>query len=400
MGRDLRFLVFTRDEEFVRQLRALFSGIGGVRVVAEVDELALLGQAVRQFPVDVVWTDLDPTPEAVLPVVGEIAAASPGPAFFATSSSTDGQLILKVMRIGAREYFPKPVDPKTLKDAIDKVAQQRADALPQGRLITVMGAAGGVGATTIAANLAVELARLAAGKVTLVDLDYRFGQIATVLDVEPTYTLADLCNSPEQLEPSVIHRALVKHESGVSVLSRPASFAQADTITAASCVGLLTTLLQFNEYVVTDGPIRFDLSARAVMDLADANLFILQLLVPNVRNAVRMLEAMRESGANLSRVKIVCNRVEKDTANLSVDDVAGTLSLPVFASIPDDWQTVSGAVNLGESLSEYGPRSKVRMAIEELARRLHGSDEQADDKDARKKGFRLLGRIFAGAAAS
>ena len=75
-----------------------------------------------------------------------------------------------------------------------------------GKLITVMGAAGGVGTTTLATNLAVELAALAERQVSIVDLDYRFGQVATLLDVEPTYTLSDLCNSPEQLEQQVIER--------------------------------------------------------------------------------------------------------------------------------------------------------------------------------------------------
>jgi len=255
-----------------------------------------------------------------------------------------------------------------------------------------MGASGGVGTSMLATNLATELVLLTGGKVTVVDLDYRFGQVAMLLDVEPTFTLADLCQSPEQLEVQVIERALVKHPSGLAVLSRPPSFTQAEQITAASCVGVLSTLQQFNDYVVVDGPGREDKGAQNILDISDVNLMVLQLLVPTVRNAARIIELMRDNGYNLDRTKLVCNRVGRDSSTLRVDDVVSTLSKQVFAEIPDDWQTVSGAINLGETLESFGPKSKVRNSIYEIAERLHDPSGESDDNDAPKKG--LMERIF------
>ena len=255
-----------------------------------------------------------------------------------------------------------------------------------------MGASGGVGSTFFATNLAVELAAVAEGSVTVVDLDYRFGQVATLLDIEPTYTLSDLCESPEQLEPQVIDRALVKHSSGVRVLSRPSSFAEADTMTAASCVGLLSTLIQHNEFVIVDGPCRSDIRARSVFDIADLNLLIVQLLVPCIRNAARIMSGLREAGEASERVMLIPNRVGRHSSDLSIEDAAQTLGLEAFASIPDDWTTVSGAINLGEPLLAHAPKSKVRMAIEEIAQRLYRPDGQADVEEGKRS---LIGRIFA-----
>lgn len=398
MARNLRFIILNSDEVFGIELRTVLSRVRGVKVVAEVEEPALLGQAVKQFPVDVVWVNLDPVPESVLPLIGEVAGADTKLVFFATSASTDGQLILQAMRTGVREFLPKPIDLKTLSEAIGKIASQAPEEVPQGQVITVMGAAGGVGATTLASNLAVELSLLDDSRVVLTDLDYRFGQVATLFDLEPKYTLADLCNSPEQLEPSVISRALSKHSSGVYILSRPTSLAQAETITAASCVGLLSNLAQMHSYVVADGPTRFDPSGQAVLNSSDATLLVMQLLVPHVRNALRLLESMRENGHPLTRVRVVCNRLGRDSGHLSVDDVASTLGLPVFATIPDDWPAVSGAINLGEPLASHSPKSKVRLAMQEIARRLHTPPSDADDHPERKKG--LIGRIFASSSAS
>ncbi len=393
MGQDVRFIVLNTDEGSVGDLRAQVLGVGGVKIVAEVDEPALLTQAVKQFPIDVVLVNLDPTPDVILPVIAEAVQESPNLTIFATSESTDGQLILKAIRAGVKEFLPKPIDAEALTEAISKVATQRTDAAPMGTLITVMGTAGGVGATMLAANLATELATVTDGRVTVVDLDYRYGQLATLLDVDPTYTIADLCATPELLEPEVIERALVRHSSGLSVLSRPNSLAQAETITAASCVSVLSSLLQLNEYVVVDGPNRVDPGAKSVLDLSDVNLLLVQLLVPTVRNALRTLEGLRESGASLQRTRLVCNRIGRDAGHLSVDDVSETLGMPVFSSIPDDWATVSAAINLGETLQSHSPKSRVRQTIEEIAVRLHSSGSPSDERNTEKKG--ILGRIFA-----
>ena len=392
MGHDVRFIVLNGDEAYTGELRAALLAIKGAKIVAEVEEAALLAQAVKQFPVDAVVANLDPVPDAVLPILAEVASAESNLALFAVSASTDGPLILRAMRMGVREFLPKPIDSRALGEAVDKIAAHRADTVEMGTLIAVMGTSGGVGATMLATNLAVELAAIADGRVTIVDLDYRFGQVATLLDVEPTYTVADLCGSPEQLEAQVIERALVRHDSGLYVLSRPASFSQADTITAASCVGLLTNLLQFNDYVIADGPVRSDVSARSVLDISDINLLLVQLLVPTIRNAARILDGMRESGINVERTKLICNRIGRDATNLSVGDVAETLGLEPFATIPDDWSTVSGAINLGETLRNHSPKSRVRQAIEEIALRLHGRGSESDVKEGRRKS--LIDRIF------
>ncbi|MGB2984714.1 MAG: hypothetical protein WBE26_02430 [Phycisphaerae bacterium] len=394
MGRDVKFMILNEQSKFGAELRAMLMQEEGAKIVAEVDEPALLLQVVQQIPVDILLVNLDPSPETILPLVGDVLASHGDLAVLAASESTDGPLILKVMRMGIKEFLPTPIDIKALREAIGRVALNRVETGVQGKLITVVGTAGGVGATMITTNLAVELGALTGGQVTVVDLDYRFGQAATLLDVDPKYTLADLCSSPEALEPSVVKRALTKHDSGVQVLSRPAHLAEADTITAAACLGVFSNLIQLNEYVIADGPTRFDIGGKSVLALSDVTLLVVQQMVPCVRNAMRMLQSMRENGYNPERARLICNRVGRGAGQLSVDDVTETLGLNAFASIPDDWEAVSGAINLGEPLLTHSPKSKVRLALQEIAERLHGADSETDDKGTRKPS--LIGRIFAG----
>jgi pilus assembly protein CpaE len=389
----IRVVIFNADESFAPALRATLQSYEGVKIVAEVDEPSLVDSAVQRFSPDVLIVHLDPEPESRLPAAGEIAQAHPDLSIFAVSDFTDGQLILSAMRVGVREFLTKPLDPKLLSDALTKVAQKRSEEF-HGRLITVLGSAGGVGATSLATNLAVELAATSSGKVAVVDLDYRFGQVATFLDVEPVYTIADLCESPERLESQVIDRTLVRHDSGIYVLARPLQFTQADSITAAHCVGVLSALVAQHHYVVVDGPSRFDIGAKAVLDVADCSLLLLQLLVPSIRNTLRMLEGMQEAGFNLDRVKLVCNRVGRESGNLTVADVTATLNRQVFATIPDDPVPMTSAINFGEPLCKNHSKSKVRMAIRELAERLHAPPPEADEKGGTRKAGSLFGKIF------
>lgn len=395
MGQDLKFIVLNDCEKFALELRAMLQNFDGVKIVAEVDEPALLVQAVSQFPVDILFVNLDPNPETILPLIGEVSKAHQNLVIFASSESADGPLILKVMRLGVKEFLPKPVDKSALGEAINRVASHRVETAAQGKLITVLGTAGGVGTTMLATNLGVELAALTSGNVTIVDLDYRFAQVATLLDVEPPYSLADLCDSPDQLDSSVIARALARHSTGVQVLSRPSDLTATDPVTTAACMKMFSTMLHMNDYVVADGPTRFDLGGESVLALSDVNLLVVQLLVPCVRNAARIIESMRSSGYNLDRTKLVCNRMGRESGHLSVEQVTKTLGLDLFASIPNDWVAVSGAINLGEPFLTHGPKTKIRLAIKEIAEHLHGRDSHTDDDKEARPRRGLIGRILA-----
>lgn len=394
MRRSVRAILFNGDEDYAVTLRGELLRHPGVQIVAEVDDPALIEQAVNQFPAEVLLVHLDPVPEITMPIASKIAGERPDLAVFVVSESTDGQYILAAMRAGIREFLTKPLDSNLLAQALDKVLVHSTSAVQLGSLISVVGTIGGSGASVLATNLAVELAELSKDRpVALVDLDFRYGQLGTMLDLQADYTIADLCDTPEQLDESMLSRAMVKHSTGVHLLSRPNTFAQADQITAAHCVSVLSTLQQLYGYVVLDGPMRTDSGALAVFDLADMNLLVMQLLVPSVRNVHRMLEGLRDNGYNLDRFELLCNRTGRDSAHLCVEHVEATLNLKISHQIPEDWKAVSSAVNMGVTLKESAPKSRARLAVRELAERLASPEgDGAAQSDNGRSG--LFGRIF------
>lgn len=395
MRQSVRAIIFNGDDSYSATIRSDLLSIPGMHIVAEVDEPALIEQAIQQFPAEILIAHLDPIPDVVLPIVNQVAQNNPELAVFVISESTDGQHILTAMRAGVREFLTKPVDRKMLAEASERLMSQRTVENPMGSLITVLGTIGGAGSSVLATNLAVELADMTPTKrpVALVDLDFRYGQLGTMLDLQPDYTIADLSDTPEQLDDAMIKKAMVKHNSGVHLLARPNQFSQADQITAAHCASILNTLQQVYEYVVIDGPMRFDPGGLAVVDMADYNILVTQLLVTSVRNVHRMLDELRDNGYNLERFKLVCNRVGRESAHLEVEHVEQTIRMQVSHQIPDDWKNIGTAVNMGVPLKEIAPKSRTRQAIRELAQSI--IDPQGAKETAVGKGS-LLTRIFSG----
>jgi pilus assembly protein CpaE len=396
MAQALRLVVFNVDEDFGPILRSELLAFSGVKIVAEVDEPALLTEAVQRFPVDLLVVHLDPFPESILAAVKELLVLRPDLPCFGVSESQDGAMILAAVRAGIREFLTKPLNGEDIQAALNKMVSLKPAKAHHGQLISVIGTVGGVGGTTLAVNTAVELAQQKAGRVALVDMDFRFGQVATFLDLQPNFTIADLCDTPEQLDPRMIEKAIVKHSTGVEVLARPHQFAQAEQISAAHAASVVSALQEFYDFVVIDGPMRYDAGGRVVLEMSDVVLLILQLIVPSVRNVDRVLQELGRQGFNLDQLKLVVNRVGANNGSLAVEQVEATLNQKMYACISDDWQAASTAINMGEPLCMAAARSKARQDIETLARRLcpdsASVNGSGDPKKAASSG--IFSRIF------
>ncbi len=395
MSRPVRVIVVNTDEQTGPELRALLLSVEGVKIVAEIDEPILLAQALGQFPAEMVLLHLDPNPAAMMDVVAPvIAARKDSLAAIAMTEDRDAELVMRAMRAGMRELLWKPFPPEQLTEILRRVGREApATGHQPGRLIPVMAACGGVGATTIATNLAVELAQVdgwddgtGRPKVAVVDLDFRFGQVAMFLDAQATYTIAELCDTPEHIEAQMIERVVVKHPSGVHVLSIPNDIEQAQRISAAQCAGVLAAMLEHYNFVVVDGPVRMDPTARAVFDMADMYLVVLQLLVPPVRNTDRLLRELAREGFNLEQVRLVCNRFGRDSGYLEPADVETTLGRKLAWTLPDDWKAASTAANVGTPLLESAPRSRLRVAIQKMAETIARCREQTPETDESASG--------------
>ena len=256
-----------------------------------------------------------------------------------------------------------------------------------------MGSAGGVGVTTIACNLARELAQVTGRPCAIVDLNLDFGDVAASFDAKAEFTVADLCEANTELDRTVVQSAACELPSNVHIFARPHNLGDAHTVCAEGITNLLDTLGLIYASVVIDLPRTFTTGNAAAVQHADLILIVAQLRVACVQNAHRAYEMLIQMGADEESVHLVLNRYNADHGHITLSDVEQSTGQPVYALIPNDYRNVISALDLGQPISEGAPRSSARVGIHKLAKQIV-SDPNKEGLANAGKGFwrRLLSK--------
>lgn len=355
--------------------------------VCQSDE-ALISHVTSQ-QVDVVAVDLDT--EGAIYVVERMVEAQAGCGILGISSQTDATFIIQAMRAGCGQFITTPVDRDDLENALQRLRPTtRTVSLPSKR-ICVVGSSGGVGTTTIACNLAVEFATLSNQPAGLVDLNLEFGDVCCAFDCSPKYSVADICHDGAEIDVDTTCAAFIDVPSGVSILGRPDPLEHARDVTPDGVRTMLQMAAQRYPHIVVDLPRSYNFLSTMAIQEADHVLIVTQLGVPPIRNAMRMCETVKQMGASEDSIQFVINRSDSANERISLDDVRSHFRRPVFAEIPNDYQFVSAATDLGHPIGTDAPSSKARTAIAEMARKL--APEYAT-KSPEKKSSGLFDKIL------
>ncbi|HEX9051329.1 MAG TPA: P-loop NTPase [Anaeromyxobacter sp.] len=274
----------------------------------------------------------------------------------------DADLILRALRAGAHEYVVVG-DADGLRRALG--ARNHAAAEARGTVTAVLGAKGGLGATTVAANLAGTL-QASGARTCILDLDPALGAVCAVLDVAPAYTIADLVANQHRLDRDLLDRSLPHHRSGIAVVAPGDDVEAAERVDGGSVPGLLAFLRRHFDAVVVDGLRGFDDRSLAALDAADRVLLLVTQEVPAVRNAQRCLELFRKLGYADAKVHVVLNRFQRGAA-IGREIVEETLEAAVATTLANDFAAVSRAVGKGALLVEEAPRAQVTRDVAALA---------------------------------
>ena len=178
---------------------------------------------------NVVLLAVEEPPVRALSTLESLQQIIPDTPVLVYSSSGDVELVRQAMRWGARDFLTKPLRPEDLRDAIHTVLPQEeqrqlarwgdvAVAGARGTVITVAGAKGGIGKSTIATNLAIALRQVTGQEVALVDGDAQFGDVSVMLDLDVQHSIADLARNEPEISRASIHDYLRRHRTGVDVL--------------------------------------------------------------------------------------------------------------------------------------------------------------------------------------
>ena len=302
-----------------------------------------------------------------------------------------------LLRKGADEFIPYPLPEGELAQAIERVrtadipvvAQSAAPRLnageqKEGAVLAVHGLAGGTGATTLAVNLAWELATIsgeASPSVCLLDLDLQFGAASTYLDLPRREIVYEMLSDTESMDEESFAQSLLTFEDKLEVLTAPTDMLPLDLISPEDIKRVIAMARSHFDYVIIDMPSTLIQWSETVLQEAHVYFATLELDMRSAQNTMRFKRALQSEELPIEKLRYVVNRAPKFTdlsGKSRIKRMAESLDISFELQLPDGGKQVTQGSDHGLPLATSAPKNPLRKEIAKLAASIHKlKDEQA-----------------------
>jgi len=345
--------IATKDAAHNETWRACLQQTGLVKSV--LDWPLSLDQLARQdSPApDVVLLDLSSDTEASFAFASRLRQMYPAVRIVAYTPlpEPNRELLMRAMRCGVQDIVSRPLDPLKVQEVLARFMQEGRVAASKGQnLVVVMGAKGGVGTTTVAINLGVQLSQMAKKRAVILDYARPIGHAALLLDLQARFSIRDAVENLDRLDGHFFGGLLTRHRSGLEVLagmSHPEEWQRVPPDGLARIVNVAQSTFDF---VILDYGTIYSTESSAILPLARMVLFVTEANVPALWALQRHLTAIAPLGLETDRVRIVINRWHRGDDEV-LKSVEKDFRSPIFARLPNDFRQVSEAINQGTPLS-------------------------------------------------
>lgn len=277
---------------------------------------------------------------------------------------TDPKLILRSLQAGAEHYIDQTELESELEAGLTRLHFQHGPAKGSRRLIAVLSASGGCGASTVAVNLAAVIAR-DQGRCHLIDLHTGKADLAALLDLVPQYTLSDLCRNEARLDKSLYEKLLERHSSGICLLSAPRDFGDAAYCTAQGVEQALSMAQEIFADIIVDLEDCFHEEQVLAIQLASEIVLVSRLDFISIRNTRRILDHLGNMNVPRQRIKLAINQYGHPD-DLPVAEAEEAIGLKPTTFIPHDPKVICSANNSGIPAAFKQPTSLAVNAIASL----------------------------------
>lgn len=304
-------------------------------------------------------------------------------------NTNDIGLYRQLMSRGVSEYLVPPVAPVQIVRSISQLFAD-PDAPFVGKSISVLGAKGGVGASTLAHNLAWALSESAGVNTALIDLDLSFGTTALDFNHENQQTIADALLAPDRVDDVVVSKLLAKVTDRLSLFTAPATVSQIMDIPASSYTSIIDTVRRVMPYVVLDIPHAWNEWTYATLLGSDEVILVCQPDLASLRNGKNIIDELKAQRPNDAPPKLVVNMMGvPKRPEIPAKDFAAAIDVEPSIVLPFDPQLFGTASNNGQMISETDASAEASMAIDQLAGALTGREIVQQQKSLLMK---LLGK--------
>jgi len=400
------FVAFVCDETTAEIVRPVAVEMGWMQEKVNKGGLrnAVQSLSVSASP-QILFVDLSESGDPLNDINALAEVCEPGTVVIAAGQVNDVRLYRDLVVSGIQDYLLKPLSPDMLREAFTHAqavlnAPKLVDTANERPHCStaVIGARGGVGASTLATSVAWLLSEKGGRSTALLDLDVHFGTGALALDLEPGRGLTDAIENPSRIDGLFIERAMVKASETLSVLSAEAPINSPVLTDGAAFYQLQEEMRAAFECTIVDLPRNMLVQHPHLITDVQVAVVVTELTLAAARDSIRILSWLR-SNAPQTQIFVVANKMHMaGQLEISRKDFEGSIERKIDFVVPFDQKLAAQAAKLGKPLAEAGKGSKTVQPMVDLATRLMGVGDAAEPDENRKKksdarGASLIGKF-------
>ena len=372
------------DPMSYRALAHFMQAVPGAAMAASIDgysgaerEVGRTGEKAR---IRVCFIDYDQDNEQAIWITEHLRNNHPDVHVFAVSAFSEPERIIAAMRVGCTEYLLKPIQHERVLDGMARVEakqKERTRSKIHGKVITMIGAKGGTGVTSLALHLALELTGQNQHRCLLVDQHSALGDASLYLGTgRHQYSFYELANNTDRLDQELLQGFLLRHSSGLHLLDSPEAVDVFRQASPAAVEHTLAFLSEIYQYVVLDCPPGLTDVTLACISQSDQIVIVMTAELPSIRNAVRYIEHLERLGYSPNKIQVVLNRHSK-RGPLSDERIEKALGRKISLRVPNSYNEVIRAINSGAPIASG--KSDFGAAVHGWARDItsHNGKDQA-----------------------
>ena len=286
-------VVIIDEEENSRSIiKNYLCDIEGVLVSSEFSDYEQGCSFVLNAPKSVIFIDTSYNNEKALNTIKTIKENKKDNIIIALSNKTTTDSIIKAMRAGAKDFISKPIVKSEFSELINKLKYELLNPIEESpcKIISTFSNKGGIGKTSIAVNLAVELAQMTKEKVALIDLNLQLGDVATFLDMTPPFAMDYIANNISNLDKEELLKTMTRYKNtSLYVIADPLNIDSSQDITAEQIKNILNELKKIFSYVVIDIGTNIDSKTITALNMSDLILLVAIVNLPAIRSTQRCM---------------------------------------------------------------------------------------------------------------
>lgn len=360
------------QESVLTEINAVCLGVQDVVLTTHLGSLSILLSVLESDKPQLLFLELPMTHNGEMDKVEEALLKFPGVHMVLVSPDRSVEFLMRAMRAGVREILPTPLAMDSFRGSINhaRSSQVMPDYHnPVGRVLGLIGAKGGSGSTFLATNLAFALSRLGK-RVVVLDLNLYFGDAAIFLgDSASKTTIVDLARQSQSLDQDMFEASMAKVSERLHLLVAPETPVNINVVSPVAIQKIIDVARRHYDFVVLDMSALLDSTAVKALDMCETVNLVLQLNLPDIRAAKRMVRVFRDLGYDNDKIHVMVNRFVKG-GDIGLNDVQKATSLKVSRVFPNSYVPVMASINQGIPLLELKPQDEVALALEDWAHQL------------------------------